>query len=40
MAGLLDLDADRLQRWLFARCVQESPEWPILAQVAREIALS
>ena len=40
MADLLDLDADRLQRWLFARCVQESPEWPTLAQVAREIALS
>src|SRR5204862_81722 len=24
MAGLLDLDADRVRLWLFARCVQES----------------
>jgi len=38
MAGLLDLDPDRLRLWLFARCVQESPDWPTLAQVARTIA--
>jgi streptomycin 6-kinase len=40
MAGLLDLDAARLQLWLFARCVQESPDWPGLADVARRIAPS
>ena len=38
MADLLDLDADRLLLWLFARCVQESPEWPGLADIARRIA--
>jgi streptomycin 6-kinase len=38
MAGLLDLDPDRLLLWLFARCVQESPDWPALADVARRIA--
>jgi streptomycin 6-kinase len=38
MADLLDLDADRLGLWVFARCVQESPDWPILAEVARTIA--
>lgn len=38
MAGLLDLDAGRLLLWLFARCVQESPDWPGLADVARRIA--
>jgi streptomycin 6-kinase len=38
MAALLDLDVDRLMLWLFARCVQESPTWPRLADVAREIA--
>jgi streptomycin 6-kinase len=38
MAGLLDLDADRLLLWLFARCVQESPGWEGLADVARRIA--
>ncbi len=38
MADLLDLDADRLLLWLFARCVQESPEWPTLADIARRIA--
>jgi streptomycin 6-kinase len=37
MAGLLDLDPDRLMLWLFARCVQESPHWPSLAPVARQI---
>lgn len=38
MADLLDLDRDRLLRWLFARCVQESPDRPELIQVARRIA--
>jgi len=40
MAGLLDLDAERLQLWLFARCVQESPHWPGMADVARRVAPS
>jgi streptomycin 6-kinase len=39
MAGLLDLDPDRVLRWLFARCVQESAGCPALAEVARQIAL-
>jgi streptomycin 6-kinase len=38
MAALLDLDRDRLRLWLFARCVQESPDWPGLADVARALA--
>jgi streptomycin 6-kinase len=38
MADLLDLDPDRLLCWLFARCVQESADWPELAGVARRIA--
>lgn len=38
MADLLELDRERLLRWLFARCVQESPGWPGLADVARRIA--
>jgi streptomycin 6-kinase len=38
MADLLELDRDRLPAWLFARCVQESLEWPYLADVARQIA--
>lgn len=38
MARLLELDEDRLLLWLFARCVQESPNWPELADVARRIA--
>lgn len=38
MAELLVLDAERLRLWLFARCVQESPDWPSLADVARQIA--
>ena len=39
MADLLELDADRLRRWLFARCVQESPDWPALADVARRLRI-
>jgi streptomycin 6-kinase len=37
LADLLDLDHDRLALWLFARCVQESPDWPSLAAVARRL---
>ena len=38
MAGLLDLDPRRVRLWLFARCVQESPEWPELREVAAALA--
>jgi streptomycin 6-kinase len=38
MADLLDLDRQRLRLWLFARCVQESADWPGLADVAGRIA--
>lgn len=38
MAGLLDLDTDRVIQWLFARCVQESPDQPWLADAAARIA--
>jgi streptomycin 6-kinase len=38
MADLLSLDRDRVRLWLFARCVQESPETPGLAGVARRLA--
>jgi streptomycin 6-kinase len=38
IADLVGLDSDRLLLWLFARCVQESPDWPALAEVARRIA--
>jgi streptomycin 6-kinase len=38
MADLLELDAERLLLWLFARCVQECVGWPELADVARRIA--
>ena len=38
MAGLLDLDPDRVRLWLFARCVQESAGCSKLAGVARAIA--
>jgi streptomycin 6-kinase len=37
IAGLLELDSERLLRWLFARCVVESPTWPWALDVAREI---
>ncbi len=40
MADLLDLDRDRVVLWLFARCVQESPDWPGLDDVARRLAPS
>lgn len=38
MAGLLDLDAGRLQQWLFARCVQESLDCPQLWHSAVKLA--
>jgi len=38
MANLLDLDPDRLLLWLFARCVQESADWPVLAPIAQLVA--
>lgn len=38
MADLLELDGERLLLWLFARCVQQAPSWPWLADVARRIA--
>lgn len=38
MAALLGLDPGRLRMWLFARCVQESPGWPELRDVATRIA--
>ena len=34
LAGLLELDAAHLRRWLFARCVVESLDWPGLDRVA------
>ena len=39
MADLLELDAERLRRWLFARCVQEAPNWPPFADIARRIRI-
>jgi streptomycin 6-kinase len=38
VASLARLDPDRLLLWLFARCVQESPDQPTLGEVARRIA--
>ncbi len=38
MADLLDLDAQRLGQWLFARCVQESVDQPHLRSVAIALA--
>jgi streptomycin 6-kinase len=38
MADLAGLDPERLLLWLLARCVQESPDRPDLAAVARRIA--
>jgi streptomycin 6-kinase len=37
MADLLDLDAERVLRWLFARCVQEF-EWPGMVDIAHRLA--
>lgn len=38
MADLLDLDAERVGLWLFARCVQESVGNPLMAEIAACIA--
>lgn len=38
MAALLDLDAERVTLWLFARCVQESLQQPWLREVAAVLA--
>lgn len=40
MAALLDLDAGRVNSWLFARCVHGSLDEPALAQVAVELRLT
>jgi streptomycin 6-kinase len=37
MARLLDLDADRISRWLFARAVEASPYWAGMADLARTL---
>ncbi len=37
MAELLGLNRERVLLWLFARCVQESPGRPDLADVARRL---
>ena len=39
LAGLLELDADRLRWWLFARCVLEAPGDPALTDVARRLRI-
>ncbi len=38
MASLLDLDAERVRLWLFARCAQESVEDPTMRETARRLA--
>jgi streptomycin 6-kinase len=38
VADLAQLDAERVRLWLFARCVQESPDWPGLGDVGRRIS--
>jgi len=38
MASLLDLEANRLRQWLFARCVLDSPDRPFLGGVAAALA--
>ena len=38
MAALAGLDEGRVALWLFARCVEESPNWPYLAGVATVLA--
>ncbi len=40
IAALLELDAAHLRQWLFARCVIESPRWPLLGRVAGRLARS
>jgi len=38
MADLVDLDAERVTLWLFARCVQESPGWSGMPDIATRLA--
>jgi streptomycin 6-kinase len=38
MADHVELDPERLVQWLFARCVQESINWPALGDVAARLA--
>ncbi len=38
MAGLCEVDGDRVRQWLFARCVQESVDQPYLRRVAAVLA--
>jgi streptomycin 6-kinase len=38
MAQLAGLEPERTRLWLFARCVQEAPDWPGLAEIARLVA--
>ncbi len=38
LADLLGLDRERLLLWLFARCVQQSLDYPALAEIATRIA--
>lgn len=38
MAELTGLDPERVRRWLFARCAQESPEDPTMRRPARRLA--
>jgi streptomycin 6-kinase len=38
MAELCEVDPERVTLWLFARCAQESPHSPALANVARLLA--
>ena len=38
MAGLLDLDPERVARWLFARCAQEAIDDVSMREPARRLA--
>jgi streptomycin 6-kinase len=38
IADLTRVDIERLLQWLFARCIQESLDWPHLTDVARQIS--
>ena len=38
MASLLDVDAERVRLWLFARCAQDSAGDPAMLELARRLA--
>jgi streptomycin 6-kinase len=38
MAGLLELDSDRVELWLFARCAQEALNDPTMRALAALLA--